>query len=175
MTDEIAKILSESGCIEIGFGAESGSQKILDTINKRVKVEQNYKFVETCNKFGIKVKAFVLIGLPGEDMETIKETKAFIDYLTKTPYMNRFGKLITNDFDVTIYFPYKGTKIRDSIDQGERIYDLSLINNPDSQLGFYKGKNGASEISVRTSGLSSEQLVEIQHSIQAEFKSRVLL
>ncbi len=35
-----ARVLSENGCLEVGFGAESGSQKILDIINKKITVEQ---------------------------------------------------------------------------------------------------------------------------------------
>jgi hypothetical protein len=34
--------------------------------------------------------------------------------------------MITNDFDITIYYPYKGTKIRDSIDKGESTFDLKI-------------------------------------------------
>lgn len=45
MDEGMAKMLSESGCIEIGFGAESGSQKILDLIDKKTKVEDNIKFI----------------------------------------------------------------------------------------------------------------------------------
>ncbi len=42
-------------------------------IKKRTTVEMNYKFVELCNKYEIKCKAFILLGLPGEDEEKLKD------------------------------------------------------------------------------------------------------
>jgi anaerobic magnesium-protoporphyrin IX monomethyl ester cyclase len=165
MDDEMARMLSDSGCIETGFGAESGSQVILNVVGKGTTVEQNMRYVETCNKFGIKVKAFVIVGLPGETLDTVNETKKFIEFLLSNKFTNRFGHQVTNDFDTTIYFPYKGTKIRDSIDAGFNEFDLHFTTNPDDMSGFYKGKGGSAEAAVRTSGLDGEDIVKIQHDI----------
>lgn len=174
MDEEMATILSESGCIEIGFGAESGSQKILDTVNKKTTVKNNIRFIEVCNKNRIKVKAFLVLGLPGEDLSTIKETKSFLDLLTSNRFTNKFGKEITNDFDVTVYFPYKGTNIRDSMDVKSSDYDIYFTGNPDEMLGFYKGKNGSAEIAARTSNLSAEDIYKIQQDFLAEYKTKVI-
>ncbi|MBI5177762.1 MAG: B12-binding domain-containing radical SAM protein [Nitrospinae bacterium] len=174
MTEEMAKVLSDSGCLETGFGAESGSQRILDISGKKTTVKQNRLFIETCNKFGIKVKAFIILGLPSEDRETVSETVEFLKFLIGNRFRNKFGKEITNDFDLTIYFPYKGTQIRDSMDRNENKYDLILTQNPDTMSGFYKGKGGKAEVAVRTSKLSGGELEEIQRSLLAEFKPRVI-
>lgn len=174
MDDEMAKLLSGSGCIEIGFGAESGSQKILDAINKKTTVEKNMKLIECCNKYGIRVKAFLILGLPGENLESIKETKNFLDFILGNKFTNRFGKTITNDFDITIYFPYKGTKIRDSIDKNLNEFDLFFTTNPDNLIGYYKGKKGDAEVSARTSFLSGEDIKKIQIELLSEYKKRRL-
>lgn len=174
MDEEMAKILSDSGCIEIGFGAESGAQKILNVIDKKTKVEDNIRFIEICNKYKIKVKAFVILGLPGENMSTIKQTRRFLDILMSNRFTNRFGKEITNDFDITIYFPYKGTKIRDYMDKKDNYYDIFFTKDPDEMLGFYKGKGGSAETTVRTSGISAEDISSIQKVLLEEYKNKVL-
>jgi radical SAM superfamily enzyme YgiQ (UPF0313 family) len=174
MTEEMASLLADTGCIEMGFGAESGSQLILDTIGKKTTVEQNRKFVDLCNSFGIKVKAFLIVGLPGENYSTIQETKKFLDFITSKRFKNRFKETISNDFDVTIYFPYKGTKIRDSIDQGDSTYDLIIQNDPDTFEGYYKGKSGTAEALIRTSALSTEEITEIQSDLLETYKKRTI-
>lgn len=174
MNKEMAQLLSDSGCIETGFGAESGSQKILNTIGKRTTIAQNKTYIETCNEFGIKVKAFIILGLPGENKNTIEETRQFLEFLTSNKFTNKLGKEITNDFDLTIYFPYKGTKIRDYIDSGKNEFDLFFTTNPDDMSGFYKGKGGSAEVTVRTSELSSEDIVKIQKELYIEYKKKVI-
>jgi len=174
MSDDMAKSLADSGCIETGFGAESGSQKILNIVNKKTTVAQNYKFVEICNRHLIKVKAFIVVGLPGENWETIEETQRFLDFLTSKRFVNSLGKEVSNDFDATIYFPYKGTQIRDSIDQKKNEFDLCFTNDPDSFNGFYKGKDGEAETTIRTSALSSNDIKTIQKDLLLKFKKNVI-
>jgi len=142
--EDFAKLLSDTGCVEIAFGHESGSQKILDNVDKRTKVEQNYQSVEFARKHGIKVKSFLMIGLPGETYETIRQTEDFIK--TARP----------DDFQLAIYYPYKGTQIRDAIDKGQSGFDLMFQGEG---LGAYGQKGGVSEATVRTSELSQEDLL----------------
>jgi len=142
--EEFAKLLSDTGCYEIAFGAETGSQKILDSIEKRTTVEMNYKFVELCKKYDIICKAFLMIGLPGETYETIAETERFI------------RNAQPDDFQLSIYYPYKGTKLRDAIDRGEDNFDLSFSGEG---LGAYGQKGGSTESVVRTAALSSAELL----------------
>ena len=77
-TYEDYKMLYRAGCREIAFGIESGSQKILDIINKGITVEQNKRAIADAQGAGLLVKAYLMIGNPGESKETIEETKKFI-------------------------------------------------------------------------------------------------
>jgi len=176
MNEDMMKMLKESGCIEIWFWAESGSQKILNTINKRVHVDQNYDFVNLCNKYWVKVKAFIIIGLPWEDHTTVQETEKFLDFLTKNTFKNFEWREVTNDFDLTTYYPYKGTAIRDSIDAWEDKYDL-IIDKHDIEVSewYYKGKWWSSETTIRTKALSSNEIVEAKNNLFNTYKKRIIL
>jgi len=72
-------LLKKAGCQEIAFGIESGSQKILDKINKNTTVQQNIETVTTAKQAGLLTKAYLVVGFPGETQETIDETKKFMD------------------------------------------------------------------------------------------------
>jgi radical SAM superfamily enzyme YgiQ (UPF0313 family) len=145
--EEMARLLSSTGCYEIAFGAESGSQTILDNVRKRCTVEQNYKTVEYAKKHGLVVKAFMLLGLPGETWDTLAETEAFI------------AKAGIDDFQCAVYMPFKGTQIRRAVDAGEHI-DLRLLpQGADGDVtGAYGVKGGNTAYEVRTAALSATEL-----------------
>ena len=155
--EDFAKLLGDTGCVEIAFGHETGSQKILDGINKRTTIEQNYKSVEFAKKHGINVKSFMLLGLPGEDWETLRDTERFI----ATAGMD--------DFQCAIYYPYKGTQLRDAIDRGQADFDLMFQGEG---LGAYGQKGGNTESVVRTSKLSSEDLLRFRDYLVDRYKPK---
>lgn len=152
--EEFAKLLSDTGCYEIAFGHESGNQTILDNVDKKTKVWQNYKSVEYARKYGIKVKSFLMIGLPGETYETIQDTIRFIN------------EAKPDDFQLSIYYPFRGTQIRDRIDRGET-FDLYFEGEG---LGAYGQKGGNTESVVRTRELSSQELLQIRDEIVKAYK-----
>lgn len=71
---ETLKIMKNSGCIAIGLGIESGSQKILDNMNKRVAVHQIEEAMIAARKADCPVKVQLIFGYPGEDYDTLEET-----------------------------------------------------------------------------------------------------
>lgn len=155
--EDFARLLSDTGCVEIAFGHESGSQKILDNVNKKTKVEQNYQSVEFARKHGIKVKSFLMLGLPGEDDETVKATEDFI----------RIAQ--PDDFQLCVYAPFKGTEIRDRIDKGDTSMDLFFEGE---KTMAYGQKGGKTESCVRTARFSSEELVSIRDELVAKYKPK---
>jgi anaerobic magnesium-protoporphyrin IX monomethyl ester cyclase len=149
---DIAATLAISGCVEIGYGAEHANQDILDRVNKRTTVEQNYKLIKIAHKYGIRVKAFLMLGLPGETSDTAAELEQFV--------LNSS----VDDFDVSIYYPYKGTRIADHLTE----YGLSLTEGV--SLGYYKGRCGSTECITRTVEMSSKELLYWQQRIYAHNK-----
>lgn len=171
MTPNMAGMLRDSGCIEVGYGAEHGSQRLLDIVNKKTTVQQNIDMISICNDKGIKVKAFMMLGLPGESEDSLEEFDAFMDKLMNVKFTNRFGKRITNDFDITVFYPFKGTPIRDNIEE----YDINIVNAIDDCGGVFKGVGGFSDAIVETSALSSKQIRDAQQKFRTKYKQKVIL
>ena len=160
--EDFAKLLSENGCKEIAFGHETGSQKILDNIRKRTTTQQNYDSIKFAKKYGINVKSFILLGLPGEDWTSLRETERFI----QTAGMD--------DFQCAIYYPYKGTQIRDAIDKLDKTgnrqsLDLQIIGEG---LGAYGQKGGSTEAVVRTEALSQQELLQFRDYLVDTYKPK---
>lgn len=78
---EILKLAKKAGCHQIAYGLESGSQKILDIINKKLTKEEIIRGVRWTKEAGIEVKGLFMVGCPLETEETIKETRELIEML----------------------------------------------------------------------------------------------
>jgi anaerobic magnesium-protoporphyrin IX monomethyl ester cyclase len=70
--------MKDAGCIGIVYGFETGSDKILKLMNKRVTVKQNYQAAELTHELGMKVRGQMVVGFPGETDKTIFDTRIFI-------------------------------------------------------------------------------------------------
>jgi len=75
--EKLLRRMREAGCRVVGYGIESGSQKILDALNKQTTVEQGKKAVESTWKAGIIPFTFLMVGMFGETRETIQDTINF--------------------------------------------------------------------------------------------------
>jgi len=156
MTDEFAAALADAGCVEVAFGAESGSQQILDRIDKKTTVQQNYDCVTHLKRHGITVKAFLMIGLPGETRTTVADTERFI--CTSG----------IDDAQIAIYYPYKGTMLREEMDSGAAS-DLLFTGEG---LGAYGQRAGGTDSVVRTPELGPEDLVAIREELIRTYRFR---
>lgn len=76
--DEILSALKKAGCHTVQIGIESGSQKILNFLNKQLTVETNRKAIECCKRHGITCDASFMMGLPIEKIEDLDATVNFI-------------------------------------------------------------------------------------------------
>lgn len=97
--DQIVKTMRNSGCVLISYGFESGSQRMLDSMKKRITIAQMEKAVEISRKYGMPIPASFIIGMPGEDDESCQET---VDFCIRNK--------ITLD-SLMFATPYPGTEI----------------------------------------------------------------
>ncbi|GAH52064.1 unnamed protein product, partial [marine sediment metagenome] len=98
-TKEDYRRLKDAGCEAIGWGIESGSQEILDKMNKQVTVKQNAEVIEWAQDLGILDRIFIILGFPGETKETLKETKRFIETTNPSQHIS------------STFQPYPGTQV----------------------------------------------------------------
>ena len=99
LNEEVLQLLHQSGCIRVWIGAESGSQKIIDAMDRRVDVEQVRNMIQLAKKYHIETGTFIMLGYPGEDESDIEET---IFHL----------KAANPDyFTITVAYPIKGTAL----------------------------------------------------------------
>jgi len=66
--------MQKAGCVLLCIGVDSGNQKILDSAQRKVKVETIEKAFRTAHEVGIRTRAYVVFGLPGENADTVQET-----------------------------------------------------------------------------------------------------
>lgn len=98
---DILERMQKAGCKAVCMGIESGSQSIIGGANKRISVEKSAKAIEMVKDAGIKAYCSFIIGLPGENQTTVKET---IEFIKKT---------LPTGGEVNVASPYPGTKLYD--------------------------------------------------------------
>ena len=81
INDQFLKKLKESGCYKLMFGAESGSQRLLDFLTKEIKIEQIINSAKLCQKYGIRANYSFMCALPTETKEERIKTLSLIDRL----------------------------------------------------------------------------------------------
>ena len=123
---EVLKFMRKAGCWQIQYGIESGSQKILDFLKKGVNLRQIEQAIRWTKESGISPKGFFMIGCPLETEETIIETIEFAQ------------KLDLDDFQMTFFTPFPGSKIYEIASQygtfnndwkGMNEYNVTFVPN----------------------------------------------
>ncbi|MCU7548979.1 B12-binding domain-containing radical SAM protein [Chitinophagaceae bacterium LB-8] len=130
LNEEVLKDLKRSGCFRVWIGAESGSQKIIDLMDRRVEVQQVRNMIRLAKKFGLQAGTFIMVGYPGETKIDIWET---VNHL----------KLSDPDlFTITIAYPIKGTPLYAEVEE-RFIKSLPWEKSTDRDIDFkrtYKRK-----------------------------------
>lgn len=123
LNDEILRLLKEAGCFRIWIGAESGSQKIIDAMDRRVDVNHVKKMIQNTNALGIETGTFIMLGYPGETESDVYET---IDYLKEAN---------PTQYTITIAYPIKGTSLYNEI-ENDIIVHLDWETSTDRHIDF---------------------------------------
>ncbi|OGR83859.1 MAG: hypothetical protein A2636_06755 [Elusimicrobia bacterium RIFCSPHIGHO2_01_FULL_64_10] len=174
-TDAQAEAMVRAGFRWILTGFESGSPRILKNINKKATQEENTRCLDIARRHGLKVKALMSIGHPGESADTVAETKGWL--LRTRP----------DEFDVTIITTYPGTPYYDEAvpmengkggrpcwvytfaPTGDKLYSYEVDYTQVSD--YYKGRpDGGYKSYVFTDHLSPDELVRLRDEVERDVR-----
>ncbi len=101
--DAVADALASLGCFRVWIGSESGSQRILDAMKRKVSIDQVHTAADRLRRRGIEVGMFIMLGYDGEQMADLQAT---VEHLKRTA---------PDVFLTTVSYPIKGTPYYDTV------------------------------------------------------------
>ena len=133
MTPVAVDGLARAGCVEVWLGAESGSQKVLDAMDKGTRVGQIVDATRLLQQAGIRACWFLQFGYPGETFEDILATVELV------------REVLPDDVGVSVSYPLPGTRFFDMVqtELGEKTHwqdsnDLAMMFQGTYQTPFYR-------------------------------------
>lgn len=151
MTEDLVAAMADSGCVLIGYGIESGSQKMLDIMKKGVTVQQAKDAIQLTKKYLGWADCSFMVGNLGENMETIQETIEFCREVDLSPEVIFFTT------------PYPGTEL----------YELALRQGKigdEEEYILNLGEQGE-KIRVNFSELTDKELWDAQEYMIKELNA----
>lgn len=108
LDEDLLQLMKKSNCTGLYLGFESGSNRVLNTIDKHTTVEQNIRVSKMIYRSGIPSVTAIMLGLPGEGKDDMEETL-------------RSMKIVKTDlFDINCYIPLAGTPLYDAMSEEEK-------------------------------------------------------
>ncbi len=145
-------MMKEAGCYEIGVGIESCNQSMLDRMHKGTTVEQNTRFIKWTKELGIRNKAFLIMGFPGETRESLDDL------------INWVKEVKPDDFDLSVFMPIPGSDVWNN----PKAYNVKLPD--DFENVWYKGTPGEYHSYVVNNNFSTNELMTLRDKIERELK-----
>jgi anaerobic magnesium-protoporphyrin IX monomethyl ester cyclase len=173
-TDAQAEAMYRAGFRWILVGFESGHERILTNIHKQSSLQDNTRCVAIAKRHGLKVKALMSLGHPGESDDTVRATR---DWLLVTR---------PDDFDATVITTYPGTPYFDEAVQtapdvwtytfqrtGDRLHSLAVDYRQVAE--YYKGIPGSYRAFVYTDSLNPEDLVKQRDWLEGDVRQQLAI
>lgn len=171
-SEELLKMMVESGCISACFGVENMSQKILDDMNKKIKVEQLSQALEISYRNRGSAAVNLLFGAEAETLETLKET---LDWRRNNEKYNIINTVPIGTYPGSAYYEHSIARslIKDRkkfIQQGCPIINMSQLS--DEKFFFMmryisliqmKIKNRGKVISLTREGNGYDAVLQCSH------------
>jgi radical SAM superfamily enzyme YgiQ (UPF0313 family) len=99
MNSEVIEYLRESGCFRVWIGAESGSQRVIDLMDRRVETSKVREMIRQTKASGMEAGTFIMLGYPGETDQDIHETAQHLK------------DSLPDYFTITTAYPIRGTEL----------------------------------------------------------------
>lgn len=136
ISKELIKALEKAGFVQVLFGLESGAAEILKSSHKSITKEDVVNAFKLFADSSIEVTSFLIVGLPGETIETVKETIEFIQTLQKIKYLYYE--------DIGVLFIYPGTEVYQIAQKAGQINDNYWLT--DNCVPFYTSEHSITKL-----------------------------
>ena len=123
LNEEVLQKLKDIGCFRIWIGAESGSQRIIEKMDRKVELTTVKEMIQLTTKMGMESGTFIMLGYPTETMHDINLT---IQYLKDAN---------PDVFTITVAYPIKGTSLYTEIEKDITIQP-PWNNSTDREIDF---------------------------------------
>lgn len=169
-TREQMKAMSEAGFKVIATGAESGSERILKNMNKKVSVQQNTDVVEWIHEFGMYAKSIMSLGHPGESLDTLEETNAWLDKVK----LDDVNFTIIECLPSSVYYDHAvqredGIWVYEVPESGDKLYDIGI--DWTEEIHYYNGDSSIEyNPTVYTDHLTREDLKKWHKWFETNYK-----
>ncbi len=163
---QVLETLAEIGCFRVWIGSESGSQRILDAMERGVTVEEVQSAVGLCRSNGIQTGMFLMWGYEGEELDDVEAT---IQHVKKTD---------PDIFFTTVAYPIQGTPYSIQVaDRTERFKPWKVSSDRDVRI---RGRHSRHFYGIADQLLRSEVELDrtrrrpsVEASVIAELQIRV--
>ncbi|MFA5887105.1 MAG: radical SAM protein [Candidatus Nanoarchaeia archaeon] len=117
--DDLCRLLKEMNVVLVGFGFESGSDRMLKWLKKdnSLSAEKNRKAAKMCKDYGLMVEGYLLFGSPGETIDDMNQTVDLIDY---------FIKIKLDNLGLFVLTPFPATEIWEIAKQRGKVNDCKM-------------------------------------------------
>ena len=174
VNEKTAAALAKAGCKTVWIGAESGSQKILNAMEKGDKVEDIHNAARLLRVNGIEVGFFLQFGYPGETWEDVQQTLKMV------------RECAPDDIGISVSYPLPGTKFfeRVKMELGDKqnwqdSEDLAMLYRGPFPTEFYRVLHGRVHYEFRTRKalrqLSLRGLINIPRNLAGLMRSEMQL
>ena len=110
--EETLAIMKKAGCDAVSFGIESGNPEMLKRVRKRITLDQARAAVAACKKVGMIAHASFMVGLPGENHQTMQDSFDF-------------ARELAIEHGYHFLAPFPGTTVREHLED----YDLEILTD----------------------------------------------
>lgn len=150
--------MANAGLVEVLAGVESADNRIKANIHKGTTIEQDTEVLGWCKDLGIKFKASLILGLPGEDWDSMRRTRDWI-------LANRPDRV-----DVNTFIPFPGTPIVREKDYMGTEYDIHWEEKLTEEF-WYKGPRDDTVALVHTKSLTAKEIKEFHNDLIREVEA----
>ena len=160
LDDRLANAMKKAGCIGVGLGIESGSNRLLEAMKKQVTTEDHKNAISAAKNNGLAIQVQIMFGYPGENRESAEET---ISFFREVELPQRRFNILT---------PLPGSKLYDDCLEKEKIVDENVyLENVSSQETGFGSKRVLLNLTEMSNTEFEELMLKTERKMEENYKT----